>query len=83
VSDSAIRDQIRDFLLTRFPATRNVALDEDASLLEANVIDSLSILDIVAHLEEAFGITIQDDDLVPENFDNLGALERFVVSRRA
>ncbi|MDH3591162.1 MAG: acyl carrier protein [Planctomycetota bacterium] len=76
------KEKIRAFLLHRFPAAANLDLDADASLLDSGVVDSLGILDVVAFLEETFGFEVDDDDLNPENFDNLAALERFAEERR-
>ncbi len=76
-----VREKIRAFLLNRFPAAANLDLDQDASLLDSGVVDSLGILDVVAFLEETFGLEVEDDDLNPENFDTLTALEKFVAER--
>ena len=75
------REKIRAFLLNRFPAAANLDLDGDESLLDSGVVDSLGILDVVAFLEEEFSLEVEDDDLAPENFDSLGALEKFVAER--
>jgi acyl carrier protein len=59
-------------------------LDDGDSLLERGILDSTGILELVAFLEEEFGATIADDELVPENLDSvsniLGYLERKVAS---
>lgn len=77
------RGAIRAYVVSRFPAAKNLDLDKPVSLLDSGVIDSLGILDIVAFLEESFGVQVRDEDLAPENFDTLAALERFVEARRA
>ena len=46
------------------------------------LIDSLGILDLVAFLEETFGVQASDEDLNPENFDGIATLVRFVESKR-
>ncbi|MGH8068322.1 MAG: acyl carrier protein [Candidatus Entotheonellia bacterium] len=72
------KETIRRFVLMRFAAARNMVLSDEVSLLEAGVIDSLGIMDIINFLEETFGIQVRDQDLVRENFDNISALARFV-----
>jgi acyl carrier protein len=54
----------------------------DDSLLESGTIDSVAVMQMVAFLETRFGLKITDDELVPENFDTLGAIAAFVQSRR-
>ncbi len=77
-----IKEQMLVFMRTRFPAAHGVALEDESSLLDSGVIDSLGILDLVTFMEESFDIQASDEDLVPENFDSISALVRFVESKR-
>ena len=52
------------------------------SFLEHQLLDSTGFLELVAHLEEAYGIKIGDDEMVPENLDSLDAIEGFVQSKK-
>lgn len=70
------------FVKQRFPLATSKGLTPDLSLLESGIVDSLGVLDLVGFVEEQFGIEVQDDDLVPENFDSIDALTRFVKERR-
>jgi acyl carrier protein len=45
------------------------------------VLDSLDIIFIVDELEKKFGITIEADQINPDNFYSLYAIEAFVKSR--
>jgi acyl carrier protein len=40
--------------------------------------DSLAIIGLVTRLEEAFGITVFPEDLIPENFESLATLKALV-----
>lgn len=74
--------RIREFIASRFPLARPFELGDDVSLLDAGVIDSLGVLDILAFLERTFGLRITDDDLKPDNFVSVGAMARFVERKR-
>ena len=76
-----VRSKLRGYVTARFPLARSRNLGDEDSLLDAQVIDSLGILELVAYLEDAFAIEVTDDDLSPENFDSIGALARFVGTR--
>jgi acyl carrier protein len=72
---------IRNFIVQRFPLASSKDLTSELSLLESGIVDSLGVLDLVGFIEEEFGIQAEDDDLVPENFDSIEALTRFVTDR--
>ena len=72
---------IHDFIKQRFPLASSKELNQDLSLLDSGIVDSLGILDLVGFIEDQFGVEAQDDDLVPENFDSIAALTRFVIER--
>ena len=46
-------------------------LANETSLLENGILDSLSVLELLVFLEDQFGITMDDADLLPENFANV------------
>ena len=48
--------------------------NDDESLLETGIIDSLNIIQLLVFIEEKFGVKIGDDDLSPDNFENLNSL---------
>lgn len=74
---------IKAFVASRFPLFVSTGLDETSSLLERGIIDSLGILDVAAHLETEFGITVENEDVSPENFDSVAALTEFVLLKRS
>ena len=57
------------------------ALDDDASFLEQGVIDSLGFMELVAFVEKEYGIKVGPQDLVPDNFDSVNKLSRYISSR--
>jgi len=76
-----ISKTIRSFILEKFPAARRKGLSDDTPLLESGIIDSLGVLDVVAFLEPKFGIKIEDEELVPENFRDIESLTNFVEQK--
>lgn len=80
-------DDIRGNLLTfiRTELARGVTdVDvEKESLIETGVIDSVGIMKLVDHLETAFGVSISDDELLPDNFEDLDTITELVRSKRS
>ena len=46
------------------------------------LIDSTSMLRLVLFIEERFGVRVEDDELVPENFETVRNLAEFVERKR-
>ncbi len=59
----------------------DVVIPEDTSvnLLDSGVIDSFDIVDLIGSLEEMFGIEVDGDDIIPENFESIDAIARLVT----
>ena len=74
---------LREFVVANFYIPPGMRLDESTSFLEQGIIDSTGVLELVTFIEDRFGVAIRDEDLVPENFDSLGALAAFVDRMRA
>lgn len=58
-------------------------LAEDAPLLGSGVIDSIGVVELLAFLEREFGCTPSEDEITEANLGTLGAIARFVRSKRA
>ena len=59
------------------------SLPDDASFLEAGIIDSTGVLELVCFLESTFGIEIADDEMLPENLDSIRAVSAYVQRKVA
>jgi acyl carrier protein len=69
---------VRKFLVENFLFGEDDHLEETTSFLESGVIDSTGILELVSFLERTYNVTVQDEDLIPENLDSLRGIERFL-----
>ncbi len=78
-----IRARIREFLRTDLKKDLTGVTDSE-SLLEAGILDSMSVVQLIGLLERDYGLVVSDDDMMPENFDSIEAVEAFIIrSRRA
>ena len=53
----------------------------DTDLVGTGLLDSLALVELLAQLEETFGISVSTDDLEFENFRSITSIARFVVQR--
>ena len=77
-----MKEKIRDFIFKNFlfeAADSN--LKDDDSFLEQGIIDSTGMLELVAFLEESFGLRVEDEELVPENLDSVNRLADFITRK--
>ncbi len=58
-----------------------VAVAGDESLFDSGVLDSFALTDLVAKLEEEYGIRIPDGDLNPRKFETLDKIAEYVEER--
>ena len=77
-----INDAIRSFIIENF-LFGDTAYDlaDSASLIENCIIDSTAVLELVAFIEDSFGITMNDSDIVPANLDSIARIAAFVGTR--
>ena len=52
------------------------------AFVNTETIDSLGIYSIVSYCEDDFGVQIDDEDLVPENFETIGDIVRLISQKR-
>jgi acyl carrier protein len=77
-----IKDKVRNFIVENFLfGDTSYQLADDASLIENDIIDSTAVLELVAFIEDNFGITMSDADIVPANLDSLARISSFIETR--
>ena len=75
INDYISRELVQDAAL--------LPLSDDSSLLDSGILDSLSLLQLVVFLEERFGITVGDTDLLPQNFASVRTICAYLRTREA
>lgn len=77
-----ISDAVREFILGNFLAGSTTSLQDDERLLDS-VIDSNGVLELVAFLEECFGISVADDELTATNLESIRKIVAYIVRKTA
>jgi acyl carrier protein len=76
------QNAIRRFVAENFLFSANGStLDGNLSFLEAGIVDSLGIMELVRFVEDRFGIEVADEEVVPSNFDTINRLTAFVEAK--
>jgi acyl carrier protein len=80
--DVDLRREIRQFIVEVFAfGDESVLASDDTSLLESRVLDSTDVLELIVFVEGRFGIKVEDDEVVPENFDSVSKVHEFVTRK--
>jgi acyl carrier protein len=78
-----VKSEIRRFIVDNFLyGQEDQGFDDDVSFLGKGFIDSTGVLELVSFIEEAYGISVNDDELIPENLDSLNKISIFIMRKR-
>ena len=73
-------DAIRTFIESEMTGP-NVKLSASDSLIDMGIVDSLGVQRLIAYLEREFDLRIADTEIVPENFETIDSVVRFVNAK--
>jgi acyl carrier protein len=76
-----IEDRLRGFVVEELRWDGNERLTDDYPLIQRGVVDSMGILGLVSFIEGEFGVRIEDEELVPQNFGTISGMARLVASK--
>ena len=75
--------KVKEYILDNFLFTKDQnALANEDSFLNKGIIDSTGIMEVIMFLEEEFGITVDDEEMVPENLDSINNIVGFIDRKR-
>ena len=76
-----IRADLLDFLASRLPEGSDLEIETD--LLTDELLDSLLIMELVAHAEAMHGAALANTDITPRNFRTVRTIANLIIERRA
>ena len=78
----SVSAEIEQFILSELTQGRGITeIDPSENLLSKGIVDSHGVMELVGFLEERYGISVDDVDLTPENFQSLAQIEDFVARK--
>jgi acyl carrier protein len=76
------RNVIKTFIISNFlKGDKSITFRDDSFFIEEGIIDSIGVLELTAFIEETFHFRVEDEELVPENFDSINNLVVYVNSK--
>jgi acyl carrier protein len=83
LAPEAVEETIEGYLTETFLLGMSTEIDRERSLVDAGIVDSTGIVELVSFLEERFAIAIPDEDLTPGNFETVSRIAAYVRRRLA
>lgn len=77
-----IQENLANFITTHILRQPERALTPTEKLISSGLVDSFNLVDLAIHVEETFGIQIQDTELRAETFDTLDELSALIRQRQ-
>jgi len=75
---------IKDYIVKEFMFDNpNATVEDDQPLIQEGVIDSLGIFTLIAFIEQHFGVKVQPEDVVLENFESVNTIKKLVAAKMA
>ena len=56
--------------------------DDNDSLLEAGIVDSIGVMELVTFVGQTYKITVPPEDISPDNFDSINRLANYIRQRQ-
>lgn len=76
------QETVFEYIRTKLNPKAQLKFDPAQNLMDG-ILDSLAMMDLIVWLEQRFKITIDTEDLVPENFGTLNAIASYVAKAGA
>ncbi|AKB16423.1 Acyl carrier protein [Methanosarcina thermophila] len=74
-----IKNDIVDYLKANSFMDNNTLLNDNDSLTQNGIIDSIGLLELMDYICEKYSIDIPEDMLTPENFDTLEGIANMII----
>ena len=83
VDIDAIRIEIRRFIVETFLfGDESDPFEDGDSFMQKGMIDSTGVLELVSFIEGNYGVTVDDEEMIPDNLDSLDNLVAFIQRKK-
>lgn len=73
---------VKAFIVSNFLfGQEGTGIADTQSFLESGIIDSTGLLELIAFVEEKYGISVGDREMVPDNLDSLQNISQFIARK--
>lgn len=77
-----VREKVLAFITKNFYVADPSILGDHTSFLDTGIIDSTGVLELVGFIEAELGVVVEDEEMIPQNLDNVSAMVAFIARKR-
>jgi len=83
MNEEDVKATLKTYILTEFlPGEDPAALTDTTALVTTGILGSIGVLKVVSFLEDQFGVTIEANETVVENFNTLSDMARLIMTKK-
>ncbi|MEZ5550305.1 MAG: acyl carrier protein [Pseudomonadales bacterium] len=80
----SIESKIRCYILENYLFSDDESsLGNEDSFLDKGILDSTGILEVIYFIEEEFGVSVADEEMIPENLDSVSRIVNYIQSKQS
>jgi acyl carrier protein len=80
--DAATRESLRRHFTEKIGGDRSLLPKDGESLVDEGILDSFGLSELVAHIEQSFGVKVPDADIQLATFESIEKIAAYVSARR-
>lgn len=82
MDSTQLKQQVRAFVLQNFYVADEASLTDAGSLLDQGIVDSTGVLEVIGFIETTYGVTVEDEEMLPENLESIDCITRYVLRKQ-
>lgn len=78
--ETETKNKIKNYIIDA-TLSESKTINEDTLIFETGLLDSMGLLFLVEFINEEFNIEVKDDELLPENFQSVNSILKFIEGK--
>jgi acyl carrier protein len=74
-------NSVKEFIIENFLFGEEEQLMLDTDFFDRGIIDSTGVIELVSFLEETFNISVDDEELIPDNLSSLQKIDVYLSKK--
>ena len=79
--EDGIGSVLKKFIVDNYLAGGQEPLGDHDSFLKKGIIDSIGVIELTTFVQRTFNIKVEVKEILPENFDTIHDLERYIQEK--